>query len=804
MTRYLPIVWLFLSSSFAMQGQSPSGAAAIANYSASQKRLLVVTTSQFINFLTQNNLDQDTVMAMAARITGIPFLTPYTGSFRDHAGSVGTDLINTGKIYQAIQLLNKLEGQKQIQLLLELGIWYLHQPGARKSDLDSADHYIQAASRLSLASKYDEWGYECLYLRGEWYHQGGDVAESKKVFLQIVSASQLNGNRQMLARTYQRLGEILPYNDSMRLTYFNKSLELYQALQLKENEIELLGNIASYHRHSGPYLVEKDLRDILSLQQSTGFKHVLYTQYQLAHALVLRAKYLEALEYANAALATLKWSGISALTGSFLMRVGTCYESLGKKEEALSWFRQSLAIRSGETHFFWYKSLIFASELLVAMNRAKESLLLLDTITGEFPPVTMWEKVQVLSEKGDCHQKLQEPLLADENYMTLLDMTNDPAFGDEHEELLETYCEIARFYISERNLKKAGLFLKKVLASTRKDLFSSMNKYFLLYKIDSLKQNYQSALQQYIHYKYFYDSLSNLDQRTKLDGLTLQYATAKKDENISLLMQQALAQKTELRQNKLTRNIMIVGTALLLIIVGLLFRQYKIKQRTNKEANIANAALVHMVEEKEWLLKEIHHRVKNNLQIVVSLLNTQSKYLVNDEAVAAMSESRHRMQAMSLIHQKLYSSDNLALVNMPNYIKELVEYLGTSFRSQKQISFELAVDPIDLDISQAIPVGLILNEAITNAIKHAFANKKDGKIMISMKYLPAQGIDLRIRDNGSGLAAGIDLPAEGSMGMRLIEGLVGQIDGTLTIKNERGFGLFILFHQDRALRAVTS
>jgi two-component sensor histidine kinase len=137
--------------------------------------------------------------------------------------------------------------------------------------------------------------------------------------------------------------------------------------------------------------------------------------------------------------------------------------------------------------------------------------------------------------------------------------------------------------------------------------------------------------------------------------------------------------------------------------------------------------------EKEWLMKEIHHRVKNNLQIVISLLSTQSNYIDNDIAYNAIRESQHRMQAISLIYQKLYQSENLARVDIRSYIAELVTYLRESFDTDPRIRFELDIVPLDLEVTRAVPLGLILNEAITNAIKYAFPDERTGKISICLK-----------------------------------------------------------------------
>ncbi|WP_166664833.1 sensor histidine kinase [Pedobacter metabolipauper] len=253
----------------------------------------------------------------------------------------------------------------------------------------------------------------------------------------------------------------------------------------------------------------------------------------------------------------------------------------------------------------------------------------------------------------------------------------------------------------------------------------------------------------------------------------------------------------------------IAFVLLLIVIIGL-SRLY-LKQRLNKQLMHHAAALGlkdlslkklteqndGLLAEKEWLMKEIHHRVKNNLQIVISLLNTQSAYLKNDIAFNAVKESQHRMQSISLVHQKLYQSGSLATVDMKPYITDLVAYLSDSFDADERISFELDIHDAEFNVRMAVPIGLILNEAITNSLKYAFPSKKE-KGLITIKLLNYNKIDyeLIIGDNGVGDASVNERSGDTSLGMSLIRGLSKQIKGTLKIKNEGGLVISIRFSDE--------
>jgi two-component sensor histidine kinase len=221
-------------------------------------------------------------------------------------------------------------------------------------------------------------------------------------------------------------------------------------------------------------------------------------------------------------------------------------------------------------------------------------------------------------------------------------------------------------------------------------------------------------------------------------------------------------------------------------------------QASQEKIEKQNISLQHLVSEKEWLLKEIHHRVKNNLHTISGLLDTQSGYLQTEEALSAISDSQHRVQAMSLLHQKLFYSESLSVVEMWAYIHELVGYLEHSFGTQQTVRFNLDIDNLLLGLSHALPIGLILNEAITNAIKYAFPDKKAGTITVRLKQGSANQCFLLIADNGKGLPADFDSRQSHSMGMNLMRGLSEDMNGRFSIRQHEGTEITVSFVYDIA------
>jgi two-component sensor histidine kinase/PAS domain-containing protein len=188
------------------------------------------------------------------------------------------------------------------------------------------------------------------------------------------------------------------------------------------------------------------------------------------------------------------------------------------------------------------------------------------------------------------------------------------------------------------------------------------------------------------------------------------------------------------------------------------------------------------LQEKEIMLKEIHHRVKNNLQVISSLLDMQSSYLQDEKAKEALWASMARVRTMAMIHTQLYQSQDLARVDFGHFIQDLISNIRQSYgRTTLTVEINVAVDDIRLGIETSIPCGLILNELVANALKHAFPEGKKGKINIRMRLEESRAV-LTVQDNGVGFPESIDFRKTQSLGMELVTLLVGQINGTIDLQ----------------------
>jgi PAS domain S-box-containing protein len=211
-----------------------------------------------------------------------------------------------------------------------------------------------------------------------------------------------------------------------------------------------------------------------------------------------------------------------------------------------------------------------------------------------------------------------------------------------------------------------------------------------------------------------------------------------------------------------------------------------------KDEEALQAALT----EKELLLKEVHHRVKNNMQVISSLLNLQARYLQDPQAVEIFKESQRRIRSMALIHEKLYQSESLSQIEFSNYVKSLASNLIFSLqKTPGRIKVRTDIEEIAFDIQTAIPLGLIINELISNTLKHAFPGDAGGDINIGLRRTQGSEFLLTIKDNGVGLPPNLDIQQTGSMGMELVSMLVDQLEGRVELERTKGTEFKIYFKE---------
>ncbi|MBT3380405.1 MAG: response regulator [Lentisphaerae bacterium] len=212
-----------------------------------------------------------------------------------------------------------------------------------------------------------------------------------------------------------------------------------------------------------------------------------------------------------------------------------------------------------------------------------------------------------------------------------------------------------------------------------------------------------------------------------------------------------------------------------------------------EERRRAEAELKESLTEKDVLLREIHHRVKNNLGVIDSLLRLQLDHVTDQQAVDVLQESRNRIKSMWLIHRALYQSDKLSSVDFSEYIRHLVEELFATYNSSPdRVRLVLDLEDVSLDIDRAIPCGLIVNELISNALKYAYPSDDSGDVRLSMRPV-GDGLELVVSDDGVGLPEDFEFERAASLGLRLVSLLTRQLKGELDVRREAGTLFKIVF-----------
>ena len=251
-----------------------------------------------------------------------------------------------------------------------------------------------------------------------------------------------------------------------------------------------------------------------------------------------------------------------------------------------------------------------------------------------------------------------------------------------------------------------------------------------------------------------------------------------------------LGMQERINRQSSTQTLISIISGLLLVLSLVLYVTYE----NNKKKNIL---LEDQNMEKEFLLKEIHHRVKNNLGIVSSLLDLQADKIKDPKIISAIEESRNRVYSMSMIHQKLYQGKNLSTIGMKEYLIDLSQHILDSFGGEGRIEYTYDLEEMELDVDSAIPVGLIVNELLTNSYKHAFPDHRKGMINITCKHMSEDRILLEVADNGVGLLEFDKDDDQGSgFGTQLIDLLIQQLDGSIMTINGLGTRIRMEFDLD--------
>ncbi len=458
-----------------------------------------------------------------------------------------------------------------------------------------------------------------------------------------------------------------------------------------------------------------------------------------------QSKFEIGLEFGLKSVKLFEEVGLNNLDYDFtLYVVGNNYLKLKEYQNALNYYEHAIAI--GERYGFYNNlSDVYISQvdLFAYLNKFKEA-----------------------EEAGIKAIKFAE--LLDNNFM-----------------LMRSWLSVGKLqYFQGKYISSIESLQKSVAIATDDfgDAYYLSQAYETLGKAFAGNHNYKEAFESFSKYDQLKNKIFTADASRRISLLQTEFEVAKKESTIA-------EQKTKLKQQKTKQTFITIITGLLFLLLIVLYKTFQNNRKKNKLLQQQN-------KEKEFLLKEIHHRVKNNLEIVSSLLALESAQTQDQNVIGVMQESQNRVYSMSLIHQKLYLGENIAAVEMKDYFINLGSYILDSFGVNDRITLEYDMEIIELDIDTAIPLGLIVNELLTNALKYAFPNNRKGKIKIGLKQINKDILNLEVADDGIGQHEEGTVYGTG-FGSQLIKLLSQQLDGKMKQKNHEGTKITFEFNYEK-------
>ncbi|HMQ07234.1 MAG TPA: histidine kinase dimerization/phosphoacceptor domain -containing protein [Saprospiraceae bacterium] len=489
-------------------------------------------------------------------------------------------------------------------------------------------------------------------------------------------------------------------------------------------------------------------------------------------------KFLEAEKYFNQ-------TGETRVITSIYNALGAVYENTGRDSLAILYFNQSFEMaEKGNDLARQIYALNNMSNIHFQKGRYEESKSLLLKVM-EYPKEAFMPDFYNMSKA---------------NLANTLRMTDPPNVAEElYVEILEEKDQLDQYTrcMAEKGLGNIRLKLNKpvlavqslqnalqiaALQGFRKEQRDILFDLSTAYRLTDQHKEAYTVLSEFLVLK---DSILDEEKDKNLIEALTRFETEKKEKEIELLTANNALKDLKIKQS----NMMLIGLILLTIslvsILVLAYRNQRNKSKAHAILQEKNSQISKALDEKNILLREIHHRVKNNLQVISSLLKLQSHYIQDENAIKAIAEGRNRVNSMALLHQNLYKEDNLTGVDMKEYFTNLVEGLFETYNiHDDQILLTTHIEPLHLDIDTVIPLGLIANELISNALKHAFNDRNHAELFISLVENEEKLI-FTVKDNGIGYHP--EQPGiQKSFGHKLIQSLAEKLEAEWNIQNVGG------------------
>ncbi len=562
-----------------------------------------------------------------------------------------------------------------------------------------------------------------------------DISEALKFAKQGVQLSEKTGDKNWQPKFYEMQGRMhanLLQLDSASI-YFNKAIKGYEAIKNERGKATTLFKLAWVDKKNGDLeqALQKDLSGLKIMEALNDKPGICDALTRVSEDLTRQNRLTEALEYAEKAITIAEKYKLTSEKFYVNFNAANVAMAMNQFEKSRDYYQKALTICQEQK-----MGLATEADVTNGLGNAFKRI-------GNYQKaLENYEKCLALAKAAN-YQNAISTVTANLGEVNLL---------------LGNYNDALTYQLETVKLQEAN-----------NDVSNLVENYNHVSTIYNKLGDYKAALNFKQKAYSLKDSIASVESDAKMSELLTQYETKKKEETIA-------NQEDRISHQ---RNIQILSFGLVALLIGLLIFgliSYRNRTRTNKLLATKNAEI-------ELLLKEVHHRVKNNLEVVSSLLALQSAQINDPNTKEAMLEGQNRVNSIGIVHQKLYQGTNLGAIEMKDYVLNLSENILDSFGAENRVRLNLAMKTLDLDIDTAVPLGLIINELLTNTIKYAFPKTDTGTITIKLEKQDNNMLHLEVADNGIGKS---QITQGTGFGSQLIALLTRQLNGTMQEANQNG------------------
>lgn len=580
-----------------------------------------------------------------------------------------------------------------------------------------------------------------------------DISRAEKYSNRALFLSEKLGYKKGIALSYNNLGIINYYKAiySVAMSYHDRSLELMAEIGDRKGMAGSHNNKGAVYTQQGDYslAIEEYLSSLRILEEIGDMQGVGRSYNNIGLVYYLQGNYPEAKGYYARALKILEGTKDENLIADILNNMGIIAFEDGAYDESLDYHMRSLNNRErtgnqrGTASSYTNIGDVYAAQ--EAFAKALEFQKKAYDIQNE------------LGDKAGMLSSLR-------GIGTVLSLTN------KNEEALKYMKEVLEL--------ATEIGAKKELRDTYNDISNIYNR----------MGEYKRALTYKDHYAQLKDTLFSEQTSEIATNLEAKFESEKKSKEIEILKRENEIQELQLGRNRILIISFTIGLVLALISVVIYARVNRERKKALELLQRQNESIKRQKDEKEVLLKEIHHRVKNNLQVINSLIRLQCAFTDDKVALELFDECQNRIISMALIHEKMYEAHDLSNINLREYVNELSGNLLRSYRLNQRIELQIEVASMKLSLDTLVPLGLLLNEMISNSLKHAFKGREEGLITVQLGKNEQGLFELIVGDNGVGLPKDFSFKSANTLGMELIDTLTSQLDGKISrIEREGSF-----------------